>query len=77
MSDWPACRVCGDPVELDELARLRRTRAETLLREEIPGYRSPEDVHAGDCLRRYDSQLAREAIARSTVQDAPRPGTTG
>ena len=71
---WPACVICGEPVELDEHAVLRRRRIEHRVGEEIPGYRVPEDVHAGRCLQLHDARRAREAIARSAVPDAPRLG---
>jgi hypothetical protein len=70
---WPACRICGEPVELDELQRLKRRRIEERMAELLPGYRVPDDVHAGKCLRIHDADAARRRIEGSAIPSCHTP----
>lgn len=63
--------MCGLPVEIDEVSAVRRRGIETRHARDlgVEGYRVPDDVHTGHCLRIFEFQRARQAIADSPVPD--------
>jgi len=75
VTDWPACVVCGEPVELDDVSKQRRRAIEAAMARDLglTSYRVPDDVHTGHCLHQLDFKRAREAIQQSSVPDVTPP----